>query len=151
MDSLKELVNEANFDVSSTGISLQAMDSSHVCLCYLFLRAEGFDQFRADRQLALGLNLQSLVKVFKCAGSDDSVTFKAEDQPSSIAFMFESKNQERVSHFSLKLLELETEHLGIPDTQYTCVAQLPSSEFRRIVSDIGMFGDTITVRMCACV
>ena len=31
---------EANFDCSSTGITLQAMDSSHVSLVALFLRAE---------------------------------------------------------------------------------------------------------------
>jgi proliferating cell nuclear antigen len=32
VDSIKELVTDVNLDVNSTGISLQAMDSSHVAL-----------------------------------------------------------------------------------------------------------------------
>ena len=32
LESIKDLVTEANFDCNSSGISLQAMDSSHVSL-----------------------------------------------------------------------------------------------------------------------
>ena len=32
VDSIKELVTDVNLDVNSSGISLQAMDSSHVAL-----------------------------------------------------------------------------------------------------------------------
>lgn len=32
LESIKDLVSEANFDCNSSGISLQAMDSSHVSL-----------------------------------------------------------------------------------------------------------------------
>ncbi|CAG8723323.1 11648_t:CDS:1, partial [Scutellospora calospora] len=40
LDSVKELVTDANFDCSETGISLQAMDNSHVALVSLLLRSE---------------------------------------------------------------------------------------------------------------
>lgn len=46
MESIKDLVTDANFDCSSAGVSLQAMDSSHVSLVALFLRAEGFQHYR---------------------------------------------------------------------------------------------------------
>jgi len=39
-ESIKDLVTEANLDCGSTGIALQAMDSSHVSLVALFLRSE---------------------------------------------------------------------------------------------------------------
>ena len=57
LESIKDLVTEANWDCSSTGITLQAMDSSHVSLVSMLLRAEGFDPFRCDRNLTLGMNL----------------------------------------------------------------------------------------------
>ncbi len=38
-----DLVTDANFDVTANGLSLQAMDSSHVSLVALFLRADGFE------------------------------------------------------------------------------------------------------------
>ena len=62
-EAMKDLVTEANFDCSTTGISLQAMDSSHVSLVALLLRADGFDHFRCDRNISLGINLSSMGKV----------------------------------------------------------------------------------------
>ena len=56
LESFKDLVTEGNLDCSSTGISLQAMDSSHVSLVDVNLRAEGFDPYRCDRNLTLGVN-----------------------------------------------------------------------------------------------
>lgn len=40
---------------------LQAMDSSHVSLVALKLKSEGFDLFRCDRSISLGLNLVSIL------------------------------------------------------------------------------------------
>ena len=46
LESVKELLNEATWDCSDTGIQLQAMDNSHVSLVSVSLRADGFDKFR---------------------------------------------------------------------------------------------------------
>lgn len=54
IDSIKDLVTEANFDVSEAGIQLQAMDTSHVCLLALLLRSDGFEEFRCG----VGLRVQ---------------------------------------------------------------------------------------------
>jgi proliferating cell nuclear antigen len=145
MESIKDLVSEANFDCSSTGVSLQAMDSSHVSLVSLFLRSEGFEHYRADRSMSLGINLGSMAKILKCAGNEDWITLKAEDNGDSIAFMFESPKQTRVSHFQLKLMEIDSEHLGIPDTDYRCVVKMPASEFQRICREISVIGDTVKI------
>ena len=39
IESIKELVTEANFEVTSEGISIQAMDASHVAFVVLVMRA----------------------------------------------------------------------------------------------------------------
>ena len=57
LDSIKDLVNEASWDCSSTGMSLQAMDTSHVSLVAVLLKSEGFDKYRCDRSVTLGMNL----------------------------------------------------------------------------------------------
>ena len=46
----------------------------------LLLRADGFDHFRCDRNISLGINLTSMGKVLKCCNNDDIVTLKADDQ-----------------------------------------------------------------------
>lgn len=57
LEAIKELVNEASWECTSTGMSLQAMDTSHVSLVAVNLESEGFNKFRCDRNMVLGMNL----------------------------------------------------------------------------------------------
>jgi len=93
LESIKDLVSESNFDCSNDGISLQAMDSSHVSLVALLLRADGFKEYRCDRNISLGINLTSMSKILKCAGPEDVVTLKANDNGDTVTFMFESPSK----------------------------------------------------------
>ncbi|KAK9902688.1 hypothetical protein WJX75_002851 [Coccomyxa subellipsoidea] len=145
LDSMKDLVQDANFDCSSTGFALQAMDSSHVSLIHMQLRSDGFDHFRCDRNLSMGVSLNNMAKILKCMGNDDVLTMKAEDQGDSVTFMFESANQERISDFELKLMDIDSEQLGIPDTDYSATVKMPSSEFARICKDLSTIGDTVLI------
>ena len=58
---------------------------------------------------------------------------------------FEAPKQDRISDFELKLMEIESEHLGIPDTSYKCHVKLPANEFQRIIRDISVLGDSCTI------
>ncbi|GLC45080.1 hypothetical protein PLESTB_001466200 [Pleodorina starrii] len=145
VEALKELVTEGNFDVSNTGLSLQAMDSSHVCLVSLTLREDGFEHFRCDRTMAMGIHFGNLSKILKCAGNEDTITLKAEDNADQLTLMFESANQDRISDFDLKLMSIESEHLGIPDQDYSAEIKMPSSEYQRIVRDLTSIGDTVLI------
>lgn len=144
LDSFKDLVNEANFECSATGISLQAMDSSHVALVFVKLTQECFELYRCDRSINLGMNMVNLGKLLKCANNDDIITMKAEDDNlDKCTFMFETKDQDRISDFELKLMDIDTEHMEVPDTKYDAIVRMPSSEYLRIVRDLTTIGDTV--------
>lgn len=145
LEAVKDLIQDANFDCSSTGFSLQSMDSSHVALVALLLRSEGFEHYRCDRSLTMGMNLTNMSKMLKCAGNDDIVTIKAEDKGDTVTFMFESPNQDKISDFEMKLMDIDSEHLGIPETEYEAIVKMPSSEFLRICRDLSSIGDTIVI------
>lgn len=74
-----------------SGISLQAMDNSHVSLVSLMLRSDAFEPYRCDRNLALGINMANMAKIVKCANNEDVITLRAKDTPDSITFVFEDK------------------------------------------------------------
>eukprot|EP00803_Ostreobium_quekettii_P010166 evm.model.scf_824.4 EVM.evm.TU.scf_824.4 scf_824:60738-62728(-) len=42
-------------------------------------------------------------------------------------------------------MDIESEHLGIPDSMYEAVVRMPSSEFQRIAKDLSSIGDTVTI------
>jgi proliferating cell nuclear antigen len=54
-------------------------------------------------------------------------------------------DQDRLSDFEMKLMSLDTEHLGIPETDYKCQVKMPSAEFARIIRDLSAIGDTCTI------
>ena len=45
----------------------------------------------------------------------------------------------------MKLMDIESEHLHIPDTSYDATVRMPSQEFARICKDLSTIGDTGTV------
>jgi len=145
LDAIKELLNEACFDCAQSGMLLQAMDNSHVSLVSLNLRKEGFDKYRCDRNLVMGMNLSSMSKILKGASNDDIITMKAQDSADTVGFVFESPNGEKVSEYEMKLMNLDQDHLGIPETEYACIIKLPSGEFSRICRDLSQFGESIII------
>ena len=42
----------------------------------------------------------------------------------------------------MKLMDIDSEHLGIPDTDYNAQVKMPSAEFQRICRDLSTLGDT---------
>ncbi|KAH8891039.1 proliferating cell nuclear antigen [Thozetella sp. PMI_491] len=145
VDAIKDLVQDCNFDCNDSGIALQAMDNSHVALVSMSLKAEGFSPFRCDRNIALGVNLTSLTKVLRAAQNEDILTLKAEDAPDSLNLVFESSENDRISEYDLKLMDIDQEHLGIPETEYAATIDMPSSEFRRICTDLMAMSESVTI------
>ena len=133
LESVKDLLRQATWDCSDTGIQLQAMDTSHVSLVSINLSSEGFDKFGCERQLSMGMNLESMAKILRCSSKDDIVTIRAQDQADTVSFIFEAPNHEKVSEYEMKLMNIEEEHLGTPDTDYAAIIKMPSVEFQRVV------------------
>ncbi|XP_043700941.1 proliferating cell nuclear antigen-like [Telopea speciosissima] len=99
LEAIKDLVTNANFDTSTARSPAQAMDSSHVALVALLLRFEGFNHYRCDWNLSMGMNLNNMSKMLKCAGNEDIVTLKADDGSDTVTFMFKSLNQDKIAGF----------------------------------------------------
>lgn len=95
IEAIRDGVSDVNFEFSPSGLSLQSIDSSHVVLTMLLMRADGFESYRCDRNIPIGININSLSKIIKCAGNDDSITIRADDNGQNINFVFESKSKKR--------------------------------------------------------
>ncbi|KAJ1665849.1 hypothetical protein IW140_002930 [Coemansia sp. RSA 1813] len=146
IEAIKELVDEANFDFTESGIRLQAMDKSHVALSFLHLRDDGFVEYRCDRSQTLGINLSSFGKILKCAANDDQVHIKATtDDAETLMVSFESSGKDRISEFNLKLMDIDIDTVDVPDMDYQATVTMSSQEFARIVRDLSSIGDAVTI------
>lgn len=145
IEATKELVETANWDCSSEGISLQAMDTSHVSLVSLLLRSDGFESLRCDKNINLGINMTSLAKIVKCASNDDIISLETPDEPDTLTLKFESPKGDRTSEYEMKLMDIDSEHLGIPESTYDVVVKMPSGEFQRICRDLSTIGESVII------
>ncbi|KAH7100365.1 proliferating cell nuclear antigen, N-terminal domain-containing protein [Auriculariales sp. MPI-PUGE-AT-0066] len=147
LDSIKELVTDANFECNEEGLKLQAMDNSHVALVSVQLTKDGFSKFRCDRPMPLGVNLASLTKVLKCAKDNDQVKLTAGDSADILKLRFSDKAQARVSNYEMKLMDIDMDELGIPETEYDATITMSASEFGRIVRDLSNLGESVRVEV----
>jgi proliferating cell nuclear antigen len=51
---------------------------------------EGFEHYRADTAMVLGVNVALLAKVMKLADPNDSITLSAEDNATHLKLIFEN-------------------------------------------------------------
>jgi proliferating cell nuclear antigen len=78
--------------------------------------------------------------------SKDALSLRHEEDSDLILFIFEDlNNQTRISNFELKLMDIDAEQLGIPDTDYSVTVKMPSAEFQRICRDLDAIGDAVTI------
>ncbi|PVV00319.1 hypothetical protein BB560_005305, partial [Smittium megazygosporum] len=139
VEAIKDLVSQANFDCSESGISFQAMDESNIALSSFLLRADGFDPYRCDRKLSLGIKFATLSKILKCAGNDDVVVIRYVDDTDTL-------NNNRISEFDIKLLDINSEYLSIPDQDSECKVKMSSTEFSRICRDLSTIGSSAGIK-----
>ena len=142
VDAMKDLCKDINFDCSEKGLQVQSMDSSHVALVSLLLRASAFSDFKCDRTTSLGMQVDSLSKILKMCGPTDSLKLRWQNDADTVSFQCETGDG-RISDFDLKLMQIESEHMEIPEQQYRVTAKMPSAEFQKICRDLKEFGETM--------
>lgn len=129
-----------------SGMSIQAMDSSHVALVTMSLSMEGFESYRADGNMVLGISIPNLSKVLKLANNDDSLTLSAQTDGSHLKVVFENEKNGRTTTFDLNMITIDVDHLAIPETEYGSVISLSSSEFGKLTREFHALSESVTIK-----
>jgi len=142
VEGFKDLVKDCNLDLNESGIQIQSTDSSNVALIHVMMRESAFESYRCHSPITVGINMESVGKVLKMCQNSDKVTIRVE-MDKRTTFTFESTEDDRRADFDLKIIELEQEALGVPETEYEAVVKIPSNELKKAVADLRDCGDII--------
>ena len=145
VEALKELVQHVNISCDHTGITIQSMDNSHVSLVGVSLRSEGFETYRVDRAMVLGINLGSMAKILKCAPNDAVITLSTNSEE-TLEFTFEQPKSDTVAMYQLKLMDIEDAPMDVPEIAHDARIDMPSVDFQKICRDMGSMGDNLIIR-----
>jgi proliferating cell nuclear antigen len=66
-----------------------------------------------------------------------------------IILFWEWTEQAKIADFEMKLMDIDSEHLGILDSDYQAIVRMLSAEFMRICKDLSSIRDTGTY-ICFC-
>lgn len=145
VEAIKDCVKKCNFNCSEHGITVQAVDDSRVLLVSLLIGQTSFSEYRCDRDVTLGIDLESFSKIIKSANNEDFLTLLAEDSPDQIMAILEEKQKEKISEYSLKLMDIDSEFLQIDDMEYDAVVNMPNSDFAKLVRDLKNLSESLRV------
>ncbi len=145
IETMKGLLNDVCFDFSDDGIAVQSMDCSHVALISLKIELNGFSAYYCTRRHMIGINLVHLAKVMKCAENSDQLMIQYHDNSDILTLVFENQDKKKQSVYELHLIDLDTNHLSIPEQKYACKLKISSINFQHICHDLIQFGDSLSI------
>lgn len=143
LESLSELVEQAEIKVSDRGLSLQVTDLMHVALADVFLSSSMFTRYRCDRDLTIGVQLKTVVKILKGMSVENNGLFKIECDDSATNLTIKNIRQGNVLSFKLKLFSFDTEAYNVPEFDFGAEVTIPTEEFMYVPKLVGTFGDFI--------
>jgi proliferating cell nuclear antigen len=56
-------------------------------------------------------------------------------------------DSDRIAEYDMKLMDIDSDTLGIPETEYEARVTMPSSEFTRIVRDLSQLGESVRIEV----
>ena len=145
VNALTGLYQNVNFNYSDNGLQLREIDCNKEVFLSLLLRVSAFSEFKCDRAISLGMNVDSLVKVFKTCGPDDSLKVSWQDNDNAVIFHLEDNDTGKIAAFELKLLHIRDDNLSIPEQQHKSLARLPSAVFQKVCQAFQQFGGNMQI------
>jgi proliferating cell nuclear antigen len=78
LEIVRNLTNEVKFLINESTLTIKAVDTAHVAMVDLTLKADGFEEFKAS-DCKLGIDLEKLNEVLKLAGAGDLISLEHDE------------------------------------------------------------------------
>lgn len=144
---LKEIVHDVSLQFDSTGVRLLTMDGARCALISMKLRADSFEEFQCDGKYTVGINVASMFKLVRITGSHDTITlYMLPEFSNELGITIQNAEKNSFTDFRLKLLDVDSEEITIPDVEFDSVITMPSAYFQRLCRDALNLADHMTIK-----
>ena len=137
---ISELVNEARFRITATGIELVAMDPANVAMVLFRLFSGCFTEYNIKKDTEISINMSNLKQILRRVGPSDILTLSLTDENKlQIQIRGESTRT-----FSIPLIEIDEKPQKVPDLKFGVKISLPSSMLNRAIEDVDIVAEAVT-------
>lgn len=153
MTALKDILVETNITFTKEGIKIISMDKSHTIVVHLFLNALNFEYFECKQEkIVIGVNVIHLFKIINTIDNDDTLTIFIDNNHYkdgivyNLGIKFENGDIKQSKLHSLRLIEPDDTELEIPDVKFDSIINMPSSDFQKIIRDLGNISEKLEIK-----
>jgi len=144
IEALKDILIDVSVTISTDGLKICCLDYSKTAIVFLKIDADKCDEFHCSSPITIGLCMGSLFKLIKSMMSNDIISlFIRSDSTEKLRICIESKDRCMRIESELTTLDLDDDSITIPKIDFSCILQVPSSEFSKNVRDLANVGEYV--------
>ena len=133
VDAIVNLINEGEFELSSDGVRLRAMDPSQIAMVDFFMPSKACKEYKVDSETSIGINLEDLARVTGRARPEDSLNVRLKD--SRMDMTFKGKFTRK---FNLPLLDIAGSKPKEPNIDFDSSIKVNASVLKESLRDASL-------------
>ena len=143
---LKDILNDVNIYFRPQGMYIVTLDTARTSLIDIFLAADNFEEYECTQEeIIAGINISNTFKLLKTITNNDVLKIEINSKE-YIDIEISSEAKKTNTKFQLKLLDINENHIEVPDIDMTTITTLPSVDFQRLCRDMSNIGTDIEIR-----
>ena len=125
---------------------IQSMDSARVSIFEIVLPSRWFDKYTCLTSTNIGVSSQILFKILNTRDRTHKVELACESENDRLNIHFTSEDKNTYDkHFEVPLIDIDSEIMAIPETEYQAEFTLSSGHFSALINQLKNFGDTMDI------
>jgi proliferating cell nuclear antigen len=151
--NIKLFTDSVSITFEPDRLYVQGMDSSHVSIFEINLVKEWFDTYEISNPVSIGISTTIFHKILNTRNQEHQIAMTiGEDDPDRISVEFTCDSKGTFNSkgtfdksFHMPLMDLDTDRMLIPETEYDLEFTIGSKKMKSIVDELSHFGDTIGI------
>ena len=136
-DAISHIIDECELTCTTEGITINALDKSHITFIQLEYRKTLFDEYAADNEQLL-VDTNELMKILKRCKNNDILSFETDNHNLIITMKGDSTKQ-----FKLRLIDQEYNTPVPPMIDYPICLEVSSELIKDSLEDCNIYGENI--------
>lgn len=147
IEVLKDVLTESNLVFDSQGMTLMQMDGQSSVLVSVRLNASGFESYVCTERILVGVNFGNLHRLLKTMCANDTLTMRVtQERVDVMELILHNADKKVTSRFEMNLLDIDEQHMNVPDTEFGAMLSMPSADLQRTCRDLAGLSEVITIR-----
>lgn len=144
---LKNIVADVNIEFNDDTVYIQGMGQSQVCLFELLIQKDWFTEYEVNKPFVMGIHCEFMFKMLDCLEDGQKITMYMKEDADKLSVDFESIGENKTIRkcFEMPLMNIDSEHLTIPEKEYEADISIMSDEFSDLINQLSIFGEELRI------